>query len=322
MTLVCPKCGAENQDAAQFCRQCQTSIQNFSVQNDTDDELDSIIAFTPMVDGTQDVSGYPLCIDLVSRRMTHPGQGQLPNQDSLLVLEFNQISNSVGLPVGIYAVADGVGGQAAGQIASKLVIDTIAQKAQADVLGPYLSSGTVPFVDPTLWMAEMTQEANQAVYALGQDMQNDMGTTLVWALILEDMAYIANVGDSRAYILNDTRFRQITQDHSLVGQLVAGGQITPEQARVHPTRNVVYQAMGGAPQVKVDVFAESLHIGERLLLCSDGLCSMLTDDILWQGAMSSECLSKSCSRLIREANEAGGKDNITVILVELAVNQL
>ncbi|MBN1580784.1 MAG: protein phosphatase 2C domain-containing protein [Anaerolineae bacterium] len=319
MTQICPECGAENQDAAQYCRECQASLQTLFVQDASSGGL-GLAAFTPTVDEKPDAGGYPLCIDLVSRRMTHPGQKSVSNQDSLLTLEFNRISNSVGLPIGIYAVADGVGGQAAGEVASKLVIDTIAQKAQSDVFVPYLSSGTIPFVDPTVWMAETTKEANQAVYALGQDMHNDMGSTLVWALVLEDMAYIANVGDSRAYVLNDTELKQITQDHSLVGQLLADGQITPEQARVHPTRNIVYQAMGGTPQVTVDVFAVPLRIADRLLLCTDGLYSMLTDKALWQGAMSSESLSKSCDRLVREANRAGGKDNITIILVELVVN--
>ena len=317
MSQICPRCGAENQEAAQFCRQCQVSLRNLG-QDAAVDDLD--LSVFPTVEGEQDAGGYPLCIDLVSRRMTRPGQGSLPNQDSLLALEFNRISNSVGLPVGIYAVADGVGGQAAGEVASQLVIDTIAQKAQNDVLVPYLSSGTVPFIDPTAWMTKVTKEANQAVYALGQDMKNDMGTTLVWALVLEDMAYIANVGDSRAYVLSEIELRQITRDHSLVGQLLADGQITSEQARLHPTRNIVYQAIGGTSQVQVDVFAVPLRVDSRLLLCTDGLYSMLTDEVLWQGAMSSKSLSQSCDYLLREVIRAGGRDDTTIILVELVTN--
>ncbi len=305
---------------APLCPEGETTDPQSPIFDHADSDASTTWAeFAAVMDGEQSGELCSLCIDLISRRMTHPGQKRQQNQDSLLTIEANRISNSVGLPIGVYAVADGVGGQASGEVASKLTVDAIAQKAQIEAIAPYLNSGAVPFADPTLWMIEVTNAANQLVRSCRQEMQSNMSTTLVWALVLEDVAYIANVGDSRAYVMNDSGFRQITRDHSLVGRLVADGQITAEQARVHPHRNVVYRAMGSSDQVDVDVFVEPLRIGDRLLLCSDGLSSMLSGEALWQGAMSSKSLAESCSRLVREANEAGGPDNITVILVELVV---
>lgn len=258
-------------------------------------------------------------VELRSGRLTHMGQQRQLNQDSFLAIDINRVSRSMGLPIGVYAVADGMGGQSSGEVASALVIDTLIKRIEAEAIGPFLTSNALPFMDPTSWMREVTAEANQAIYDLRQEMGNDMGTTLVWTLMVEDTAYIANVGDSRAYLVNQDKLRQITQDHSLVEQMVTGGLITAEEARVHPHRNVIYRTMGHAPQVEADIFVEHLNDKDRLLLCSDGLSSMLTDKALWQGALFSPSLSQSCAHLVQMANEAGGKDNITVILVELTV---
>ncbi len=305
MVSICPECGTENLDQVQFCTRCRAPLPGP----------------IEMPEDTQNGSSYSLCVDLISGRITQPGRVRKVNEDSLLVVECNRITNSVGLPIGVYAVADGVGGQAAGEIASKTAVDTIAIRAQQEAIFPYLNSGTVPFTDPTVWMVETTNAANRAIYRLKQEMQNDMGTTLVWALVLEDIAYIANVGDSRAYLCRTDGFRQVTSDHSLVGELVAGGQITSAQARTHRHRNVVTRVMGHVPQVEVDVFVEPMEAGQRLLLCSDGLTGMLDDDALWQAAMSSDNLPLACARLAAAANKAGGQDNITVILVELMAMQ-
>ncbi len=309
MAQICPACGFENQDDAGWCAQCRAALSSAVLDEP---------AFFPPTEAMSDSIFCPLCIDLRSGRMTHIGQVRKVNQDSLLVLEMNRISNSVSLPLGIYAVADGVGGRSSGEIASKQVIDVIVQKSSCDVISPYLSQGSFPLTDPTSWMIETTRAANQSLYQLCQDMHTSMSTTLVWAMVVDDTAYIANVGDSRAYLCASDGYRQITRDHSLVGQLVAGGQLTPEQARLHPHRNVIYRTLGETLDLDVDVFVEPLYPGRVLLLCSDGLSTMLTDEALWQGAMSDQDLAQACACLVRQANEAGGHDNISVILVELA----
>lgn len=314
MVRICPKCGTENLDDAQFCAQCRASLVDPIVDADPPELLSAL-------GSVQDKDNRSLCVDLISGRTTQAGRVREINEDSVLVIECNRINNSVGLPIGVYAVADGIGGQVAGEVASKVAVDTIAIRAQQEAIFPYLNSGTVPFTDPTVWMIETTNAANRAIYRLKQEMQNDMGTTLVWALVLEDVAYIANVGDSRAYLCRADGFRQVTSDHSLVGQLMAGGQITLAQARTHQHRNVITRVMGHAPQVEVDVFVEPMEFGQRLLLCSDGVTSMLVDDVLWQSAMSSDNLSTACANVAAAANEAGGRDNITVILVELMAMQ-
>lgn len=299
MVVICPRCGAENPDETSLCVECGTLLPALTAGG----------------------ASYPLCVELISGRITHLGRARSVNEDSLLVIECNRVNNSVGLPIGIYAVADGIGGQAAGEVASKVAVDTIAVHAHQEAIFPYLNSGTVPFTDPTAWMVDTTNMANRAIYRLAQEMKNNMGTTLVWALVLEDTAYIANVGDSRAYLCRADGFRQITSDHSLVGEMVSGGQLTAEQARTHHHRNVITRVMGYAPQVEVDVFVEPMQFGQRLLLCSDGVSSMLDDDTIWKSAMSSDNLSQACVSIARAANHAGGKDNITAILIEMIAMQ-
>jgi len=308
MAFICPRCGTENPDDVLACIQCGASL---SASLELFSGADNLAAGIP----------YSFCVELISGRITHPGRIRLINEDSLLVIECNRVNNSVGLPIGVYAVADGVGGQAAGEIASKVAVDTIAVRAHQEAIFPYLNSGAIPFTDPTAWMVDTTNAANRAIYRLGQEMKNNMGTTLVWALVLEDTAYIANVGDSRAYLCRADGFRQVTNDHSLVGEMISGGQLTSAQARTHRHRNVITRVMGYSPQVQVDVFVEPMALGQRLLLCSDGVSSMLDDDVLWKSAMSSDNLSKACANVAIAANEAGGKDNITAILVEMIAMQ-
>jgi protein phosphatase len=144
-----------------------------------------------------------------------------------------------------------------------------------------------------------------------------MGTTCVAALVHGDEAVIAHAGDSRCYLINDHGILQLTSDHSLVQRLVQMKQLTPEEARTHPQRNVIYKNLGDKPTVEPDVLTQPILAGDRLLLCSDGLSNMVEDERLKQVVMLASSPQEACRQLIREANQAGGEDNITAILVQL-----
>jgi protein phosphatase len=205
----------------------------------------------------------------------------------------------------LYAVADGVGGARAGEVASKLAVQTL--------LAAYYRSYQETPADR---LREAFAEANHAVYerANEQEGPHRMSTTLVAAAIRGRELIVTNVGDSRAYLIHEGQIDQITHDHSVVAQLVAEGVITPEQAESHPRRHIISRSIGARPEVKVDVFAEAFLPGDRLLLCSDGLTEHVTDDEIL-AAMQDEDPETSVQRLVDLANERGGTDNTTVLVV-------
>lgn len=238
------------------------------------------------------------------------------NEDSMLALELDQVRRSVSRPVGLFVVADGMGGHAAGDVASGLAIETVALHAAAHLLVPHLSGNGGDPSGAQLWLMDAVQAANQAVYAQRQSTQTNMGTTLVAAVVIGDTAYLANVGDSRAYLVNQAGIRQITTDHSLVERLVALGQISPADARSHPQRNVIYRTIGDQEQVEVDCFVQRLTPGDSLLLCSDGLTGKLEDSDIWQLVQRHRSPQDACEELVQAANARGGEDNLTVIVVQ------
>lgn len=216
-------------------------------------------------------------------------------------------------PCGLYIVADGMGGHEGGEIASNITVQAIREQ----FLNNPPSTDSTTFED---WLKEATNIANEAVITEQGDRQQrseKMGSTLVMALVFGNQAYIANVGDSRAYLLNDT-IRKITADHSLVERLVELGQITAEEARNHPQRNVIYSTMGDREKMHVDVYRENLQSGDRLLLCSDGLSGMVEDEDLLQISQTYNDPEDVCRAMIEAAKEGGGKDNITAIIIQMS----
>jgi len=226
------------------------------------------------------------------------------------------VFRSASLPVGLYVVADGMGGHEVGDVASRRAVEAVAQQAVAEVLAQATLGGPLP--DARQWLAAAAQNANRVVHDQRKAAGTDMGTTLVMALLVGSTATVANVGDSRAYLLKDDSIVQITTDHSLVERLVATGQITPEEAVDHPQRNIIYRVIGDKPRVEVDLFEQLLAPAEALLLCSDGLSAMVPDERIWQVWRSSVSPQDACDRLVEAANDAGGEDNITVVIVQAA----
>src|SRR3954454_10907966 len=205
----------------------------------------------------------------------------------------------------LFVVADGMGGAQAGEVASEIAVRSFDEDL------PNGSRGEA--------LVRVSEEANKRIHerARGDESLHGMGTTTTAAYVDDDEVVIAHVGDSRAYLLRDGELIRLTKDHSLVGELVARGKLTEEQAEQHPQRSVITRALGPEPDVQVDVDIFPAKGGDLFLLCSDGLTSMVHEPELrpfFEAAESLEALGK---RLIDAANAAGGRDNITVILFRL-----
>lgn len=257
----------------------------------------------------------PASVTLMLGHRTDVGMERTLNEDSILALQAAMTFRSQGAPVAIVAVADGMGGHEAGDVASQTVIRIIAQRGSGEILAPHAAGQPLPA--PREWLSAVVQQANRAVYDQRKAAGTDMGTTLVAAMMVGDTATVVNVGDSRAYHLRNDGIVQVTVDHSLVERLVATGQITREEAATHPQKNVIYRTMGDKPRVEADFFEQRLAPGEALLLCSDGLSGMVSDEQIWQIWRTSTSPQEACDRLVEAANGAGGEDNISVIIVQV-----
>lgn len=209
----------------------------------------------------------------------------------------------------VFVVADGMGGAQAGEVASQMVVDAFSAGLPQD--------GT-----PEERLSVVVQRANREIHARSSSdaASAGMGTTVTAAYLDADSVALAHVGDSRAYLLRDGELARLTEDHSLVEELLRGGKLTEEEAFEHPQRSVITRALGIEPIVEIDTWTYPLRAGDVVLLCSDGLTSMLSEQRVAQLLLEAANLGEAGDRLIAEANAAGGRDNITVVLfrVELA----
>jgi serine/threonine protein phosphatase PrpC len=216
--------------------------------------------------------------------------------------EVNQDSYGSGQPDGatLLVICDGMGGHAAGEVASQLGVETIIATFN-------------PGEAPDQALRDAFTAANERIYREGQ---GNMGTTGVAALFLQNAVHIANVGDSRAYMVREGQITQISRDHSFVSDQVEAGLMTPEQARASNIRNIITRALGHTSEVEVDVFTVGLLPGDTVLLSSDGMHGLITDDEIAELA-SMLTLDDAAQRLIDTANERGGHDNITVVIAQV-----
>jgi serine/threonine protein phosphatase PrpC len=206
----------------------------------------------------------------------------------------------------VFVVADGMGGAQAGEVASRIAVEAFEQ-------------GLPDSGSPEERLATRVREANAQIYERSRaDRQRaGMGTTLTAAYVDDTHVAIAHVGDSRAYLFRDGTLQRLTQDHSLVDELVRRGKLTEEQAAEHPQRSIITRALGPEPDVEVDTWTYPARAGDVVLLCSDGLTSMISEERVKATLTEHDNLDEAADALIREANEAGGRDNITVVLFRL-----
>jgi PPM family protein phosphatase len=253
---------------------------------------------------------------------THIGRVREHNEDFVGTYSFAIEQNPGADQTGLYIVADGMGGHQAGEKASKLVTQTVMNRIHEIQAAPALK-GSTRFLGQAMSASEVLKEAiRQANNLLVQARQaassgNDRGTTITAVFISGNSATVANVGDSRTYLLRGGQLTPISKDHSLVASLVSAGLITHEEARVHPQRNQIYRTVGDKLDVEIDVFPQILSVGDILLLCSDGLWEMVRDETIQAILLRASSPQSACDELIQAANTAGGEDNISVIIIKL-----
>ena len=216
------------------------------------------------------------------------------NEDSLLVAP------------PLFAVADGMGGHAAGEVASEIAITVLGEKA--------------PHTPDAAALGRAVEDANRAVILAANEKRGraGMGTTMTAAVLQKDRLVIAQVGDSRAYLLHQGRLQQLTRDHSLMADMIEAGRLTPEEARTHPNRSVITRALGSDPRMVPDLYEITVETGDRLLLCTDGLSSMVEDSAIESTLARTRDPQRCASMLVNEAIAAGGYDNVTVVVVDVA----
>jgi protein phosphatase len=222
----------------------------------------------------------------------------------------------------LYVVADGMGGHAAGEVASRVAVDAIAEFVELtggnqEITWPFGLDDTISYEGNRLKTA--VRHANTRVIEATRESAEyeGMATTVAAVLVDGDIANLAHVGDSRIYLWNGEAIEQLTRDHSWVNEQIENGAISPEQARSHPLRNVVTRALGGRADLVVDIQSRRMAPGDMLLLCSDGLTTMVPDDGIARILRESEGdVARATTALVSEANERGGEDNITVVLLK------
>ena len=225
-----------------------------------------------------------------------------------LVRKMNE-DNYIFLPPHLYVVADGMGGHAAGEIASKIAVETVKQ---------YIAQNKANST-PEVFLQQAIAEANKAILQMAETKNecSGMGTTLSAAYITEDIINWGHVGDSRIYHFHNNQIKQITNDHSLVWDLVRNGNITEAEAHTHPHRNILTRALGTTEELAIDTGTMHWEHGDMLLFCTDGLTNMVSNQDICQIVQNRELSGQvMLDMLIEKANKAGGIDNITAILVQ------
>ena len=239
---------------------------------------------------------------------TDVGQKRKMNQDYVFASE-----SPVGNLPNLFVVADGMGGHNAGDYASSHAVKILVSEIREDT-----------DYNPVKVIRHAIETANTEIINKAQSEEGlyGMGTTMVVATIVGNYAYVANVGDSRLYVVQK-QIHQITRDHSLVQEMVRMGEISEEEARFHPDKNIITRALGAERTVDVDFFDLQLEPGETILMCSDGLSNMVNDKKMEEIILNPEADLASKGRLlIREANQNGGKDNIAIVLIEPFTNEV
>ena len=240
-----------------------------------------------------------------------PGQRRSLNEDAWWIAEESDTGAMWAQRGRLFVVADGMGGHAAGEVASQLAVETLIQ---------VYYGGDEALLSPAMRLEQAIQTANRRVYeqAATQDAQAGMGTTVVAAVVHDSWLTIANVGDSRAYRVRSGQAEQITRDHSWVAEQVIAGTLTREEAQNHIYKNVVTRCLGHRPTVQIDVFEQPLQVGDIVLLCSDGLSNQVSDlELAATLTQPAANMAGAVNELIRLANERGGPDNITAIAFQV-----
>ena len=234
--------------------------------------------------------------------LTDIGRVRESNQDYVYTSE-----SPVGNLPNLFIVADGMGGHNAGDFASKYTVEQIVSYIEY-----------APMTSPVDLIRGALNKTNASLMAMAKSEEslNGMGTTAVIATIVNDCMYVANIGDSRLYLLRD-ELEQITKDHSLVQEMVRMGEMQPSEARSHPDKNIITRAVGAFEDLEIDFFEQQIRPGDVILMCTDGLSNMVDDTDIRQILQTGRDVVEKVQHLVEAANRGGGKDNITVAVIEI-----
>lgn len=341
--VICSACGTPARPGARFCARCGASLtvappavaapadEAPTVPRDPpppDPASAPTVAFKrPRASEAVTLTGMQAiqqrALRQVSGTATHVGRVRHNNEDFVAKLDYSLDQSGAAEPTGLYIVADGMGGYAEGEKASR---DSVRQAFRDFIEGHLLHDLNTPTrslhpqdeptpLDATL--RTLVEEANRLVYSKRREKGAKHGTTIVALLIIGARAAVANVGDSRAYLLRDGALRQISEDHSFVYGLYKAGQISEEQIYTHPQKNEIFRSLGAEENVQVDVYALDVRAGDRLLLCSDGLWEMVRNAQIASILTNAPTPQLACDRLVAAAYDNGGADNISAIVVHM-----
>ncbi|GAC1628634.1 MAG: hypothetical protein NVS4B7_17670 [Ktedonobacteraceae bacterium] len=339
----CWNCNSEqNSEGDEFCIECGAELLNASYtmheypatkSSDADvDTFQGTIVNTFVEQGRTyaieqfqaTANAFPNGVHLLAACDSDAGDVRRsePNEDSTLVLLMQRVHESQAVPLGVFIVADGLGGHDNGQEASRLAINTLAERMVRELLAAPLTSEKAektvgkPDEDSLVSLLQSTiEDANAAICQVNQRDKTDMGSTITGFMVVGDYAYILNVGDSRTYMLRGGQIYQLTTDHSLVGQLVAGGLIQPDDVYTHPQRSQIFRSLGDKLNVQIDIFKQQLHPGDMLLSCSDGLWEMVRNPQIESILTNAPDPQIACTQLLEAANANGGEDNVSAVVV-------
>jgi serine/threonine protein phosphatase PrpC len=341
----CWNCGStENREGDEFCIDCGAglleatyTLHEYPAEEDTSAESDAQVLHETIVNTFVDQghtyvvtqeqaveNAFPNGVHLEVASDSDAGDIRRsdPNEDSTLVMLFQRIHESTSTPLGVFIIADGMGGHDNGQLASRLAVSTIAERISRDLLlapltGENAGESVNPFDEDQLvgLLQGAVEDANAAICKVNQRDKTDMGSTITGCMIVGDYAYILNVGDSRTYMTRGDQIYRLTTDHSLVQQLVAGGLIEPDDVYTHPQRSQIFRSLGDKLNVQVDIFKQQLHPGDKLLCCCDGVWEMIRDPQLESILNTATDPQSACTHLIEAANANGGEDNISAVVV-------
>lgn len=262
---------------------------------------------------------HPVTLRQISGAHTDTGIVRDHNEDSYLTFQLGIDNSSRRQGWGFYAVSDGMGGHAAGEVASGLAVRAAAELVMSEYLVRTIQpEAAYNEAEAQDLVRRAVLRANEAIVAESRSQGNDMGATFTMALVVGDRVIVGNVGDSRAYLYRDEKLQRVSKDHSLVQRLVDLGQITDDEIYTHPQRNAVLRSLGDRAEVEVDVFSERVRPGESLMLCSDGQWEMTRDPAMELLIARNPDPQVACEAMVAAANQAGGEDNITVVLVHFA----
>jgi serine/threonine protein phosphatase PrpC len=332
----CPQCGFdENSPDQAFCTACGAVMDQKPIvsvlQRPADrEETPDVELLDHLVEGdhaywvweepgkqTDVLGGSEEPMRMLVGQRTHPGRTRELDEDSLFAITMSYTYESVERASGLFIVADGMGGHEAGELASRIGIRAFAGAILRDVLARELAGSALDEDGIVTALERAMQAANEQVFLERERRENDMGTTITAALLRDWTLYLAHVGDCRAYRWGEDGLQQLTTDHSVIASMVASGTALPDQVYTHPHRSVIYRCVGDQPHVVVDTAVLSIEPGDRLVICCDGLWEMLREEGIEDVLLREADPQRACNAMVSAANEAGGPDNISVIVVQV-----